>query len=143
LTVAYSYRSKLAERSLISSRYSWWAGNSRFINSSGKFLGAHVSHAGLIMLWAGGMTLFELSHLLVERPFYEQGFIVLPHLSSLGISVGSSCEAEDLYAIFVVGVLHIISSGILVIGGLYHSIISSVTTGRYRCRSNVFIQLGR
>jgi photosystem II CP43 chlorophyll apoprotein len=77
------------------------------------------------MLWAGGMTLFELSHLLVERPFYEQGFIVLPHLSSLGISVGSSCEAEDLYAIFVVGVLHIISSGILGIGGLYHSIISS------------------
>ena len=26
--------------------YSWWAGNFRFVNLSGKLLGAHIAHAG-------------------------------------------------------------------------------------------------
>lgn len=109
-------------RSLEGSRYSWWSGNGRFINLSGKFLGAHVAHAGLIMFWAGAMVLFEVSHYLKEKPMYEQGFILMPHLTSLSIGAGPGGEVLSTYPFFVVGVLHLITSGVLGIGGVYHSI---------------------
>ncbi len=50
----------------------WWAGNFRLTNLSGKLLGAHVAHAGLILLWAKEMTLFEVSHFNPHQPMYEQ-----------------------------------------------------------------------
>ena len=40
------------------SGYAWWAGNARLVNLSGQLLGAHVSHGGLQVLWAGSMCLF-------------------------------------------------------------------------------------
>jgi photosystem II CP43 chlorophyll apoprotein len=112
----------LKQRTLVGSRYSWWSGNARFIELSGKFLGAHVAHAALIMFWSGSMTLFELSHFLREKPLYEQGFILLPHLATLAYSVGPGGEITDVYSYFVIGVLHLISSGILGLGGIYHAI---------------------
>merc|ERR1712187_590014 len=54
------------------------------INLSGKLLGAHVAHAGLIVFWAGSINLFEVAHFTPEKPIYEQGLILLPHLASLG-----------------------------------------------------------
>ena len=30
--------------------FAWWAGNARLINLSGKLLGAHVAHAGLMVI---------------------------------------------------------------------------------------------
>jgi photosystem II CP43 chlorophyll apoprotein len=68
-------------KKLLASRYSWWAGNARFIKLSGKQIGAHISHAGLIMFWSGSMCMFELSHFVPVKPLYEQGFILLPHLT--------------------------------------------------------------
>merc|ERR1711920_665694 len=114
--------SLVARRTLVGSRYSWWSGNARFIELSGKFLGAHVAHAALIMFWSGSMALFELSHFVPEKPLYEQGFILLPHLATLAFSVGPGGEITDVYSYFVSSVLHLICSGILGLGGIYHAI---------------------
>jgi len=115
-------KNSVKRRTLVGSRYSWWSGNARFIELSGKFLGAHVAHAALIMFWSGSMALFELSHFVPEKPLYEQGFILLPHLATLAFSVGPGGEITDVYSYFVIGVLHLICSGVLGIGGIYHAI---------------------
>jgi photosystem II CP43 chlorophyll apoprotein len=106
----------------VGSRFSWWTGNARFIELSGKFLGAHLCHAALIMFWCGSMTLFELSHYVAEKPLYEQGFILLPHLTTLAYGVGPGGQVVDTYSFFIIGVLHLVSSSILGLGGIYHSI---------------------
>merc|ERR1719277_2880077 len=68
------------------------------------------------------MSLFELSHYVAEKPLYEQGFILLPHLSTLSFGVGPGGEIIDVYAFFVIAVLHVISAGVLSLGGIYHAI---------------------
>ncbi|TMW97998.1 hypothetical protein EJD97_004693 [Solanum chilense] len=60
----------LDSRDQESTGFSWWAGNDRLINLSGKLLGAHVAHIGLIVFWAGAMNLFEVAHFLPEKPMY-------------------------------------------------------------------------
>jgi photosystem II CP43 chlorophyll apoprotein len=103
--------------------YSWWAGNFRFVNLSGKLLGAHIAHGGLIVLWAGAMTLFELSRFNPNLPMYEQGLILLPHLASLGFGVRAYGQIMNTDSYFAIGVIHLISSAILGAGGLYHAVL--------------------
>ena len=103
--------------------YSWWAGNFRFVDLSGKLLGAHIAHAGLIVLWAGAMTLFELSRFDPSLPMYNQGLILLPHMATLGLGVGANGEIIDTYPYFAIGVVHLVSSAILGAGGIYHAVL--------------------
>ncbi|MEM6256290.1 MAG: photosystem II reaction center protein CP43 [Cyanobacteria bacterium P01_D01_bin.156] len=120
-----------------STGFAWWSGNARLIDLSGKLLGAHVAHAGLIVLWAGAMTLFEVSHFVPEKPLYEQGFILLPHMATLGWGVGPGGEIVDTFPYFVIGVLHLISSAVLGLGGVYHAVRGPETLEEY---SNFFQQ---
>nr|AAO85449.1 photosystem II CP43 apoprotein PsbC [Pyrocystis lunula] len=114
-------------RTLRGSRFSWWSGNARLIYLSGKLLGAHVFHSGLILLWimvfwSGTIGLFEVAHTVYSKPYFEQGFIVIPRLSAIGYSIGPSADIFDTYSFFIVSVLHLISSGFIGVGGIYHSI---------------------
>ena len=79
-------------------------------------------HAGLITLWAGAMSLFEAAHYVSEKSIHEQGFILPPHMATLSFGVGPGGEIYSTYPFFIIGVLHIIVSGILGLGGIYHFI---------------------
>ena len=73
------FNTVIAGRDIESTGFAWWSGNARLINVSGKLLGAHVAHAGLMVFWCGAMTLFEVAHYIPEKPLYEQGCILIPH----------------------------------------------------------------
>ena len=119
---SWELKGALNQRTIGRSKYAWWSGNARFIKYSGKFLGAHIAHAGLMMFWAGSMSLFETSHFVDEKPLYEQGFILLPHLANIGLGLEAGGEIVDTYDFFLAGIFHITCAGVLGLGGVYHSI---------------------
>jgi len=102
--------------------YAWYVGNARLINLSGRLLGAHIAHTGLIVFWAGAMMLFEVSHFTFDKPMWEQGLICMPHVAMFGFGIGPGGEVTDVYPFFVAGVMHLISSAVLGFGGIYHSL---------------------
>jgi hypothetical protein len=100
-------------------QWAWLIGNARLINLSGQLLGAQIAHAGLLMFWAGGCAIAEVSRYDPTLPMSTQGLTLIPHLASLGWGVKAS-GAIDTYPFFVIGVLHLIASAVLGAGGLFH-----------------------
>ncbi len=121
------FNSSIAGRDIESTGFAWWSGNARLINVSGKLLGAHVAHAGLMVFWAGAMILYEVSHFVPEKPLYEQGFICMQHLATLGYGIGPGGEITSTVPYFAIGVIHLISSAVLGFGGIYHSLLGPDT----------------
>ena len=101
----------------------WLFGNARLLNLSGRLLGAHLAHAGLILFWAGAITISEVGRYVPGQPMYDQGILLLAHLASLGWGVGPGGAIIDTSPYFIIGVLHLVASAVLGAGGLYHTFI--------------------
>jgi photosystem II CP43 chlorophyll apoprotein len=101
-------------------RLLWLVGNAQLINFSGQLLGAHLAHAALIMFWAGITTIGEVLRYQPAVPFAEQGFLLLPHLATLGWGVGSDGQILSTEPYFAIGMIHVVASAVLAAGGLFH-----------------------
>lgn len=95
-------------------------GNARLIDLSGQLLGAHIAHAGLIMFWAGSITLSQTLNYDPTIPLSDQGLALVSNLARLGWGLGDEGQIVTLYPYFVVGILHLVASAVLGAGGLFH-----------------------
>jgi len=75
-----------------------------------------------MVFWAGAMMLYEVSHFTFDKPMWEQGLILMPHVATFGYGIGTGGEVTDITPFFNIGVIHLISSAVLGLGGVYHSL---------------------
>lgn len=95
-------------------------GNARLIGLSNRLLGAHIAHAGLIMFWAGSITISQVINYNPALPLDEQGLSLIANLSRLGWGIGEGGQVVNVYPFFVIGMLHLVASAVLGAGGLFH-----------------------
>ena len=118
--------------------YDWWAGNSGVASKSGKFLAAHLAHAGLIMFWAGAFNLWELARYDPSVPMGHQSLILLPHLATLGMGMGDGGIIVDTSNYIEFSAFHLISSAVLAAGGLLHTLLLPGDLGEATGRAKKF-----
>jgi photosystem II CP43 chlorophyll apoprotein len=72
------------------------------------------------------MILFEVSHFVPEKPLYEQGFICMQHLATLGYGIGPGGEiTQQCHILLLVYFTNFISC--FRFGGIYHSLLGPDT----------------
>lgn len=102
-------------------------GNAQLIGFSNRLLGAHIAHAGLIMFWAGSITIAQATSYDPTLPLQSQGLALLSNLARLGWGLGENGQITTLYPFFVIGMLHLVASAVLAAGGLFHVVAGPAT----------------
>ena len=87
------------------------------------------------MFWAGATTISEVGRFLPSLPISEQGFVLLPHLATLGFGLGPGGAIVDTYPYFVIGILHLAASAVLGAGGLLSCFNRSPSVERWSSKS--------
>ena len=77
------------------------------------------------------MLLFELSRFVPEKPFFEQGFILAPHLSMLAPPPPGPAGPSRALAFhaLLAAAPHLLSAGPLALGGAFHAALSRERLG--------------
>ena len=107
--------------------YNWWVGNSVVTSKSGRFIGSHVAHTGLICFAAGASTLWDLSRFDPSLPMGHQGLVSIPHLASIGLGFDEAGVWTGA-GVATIGIFHLIFSMVYASAGLLHSLIFSEDT---------------
>ena len=101
--------------------YGFWAGNAMVTNRSGRFIGAHAAHTGMIAFGAGAATLAELAKFDPSIPMGHQSSLFLAHLATIGIGFDEAGVWTGA-GVVTIAILHLILSMVYAGGGLLHSV---------------------
>jgi photosystem II CP47 chlorophyll apoprotein len=112
-------------------RLPWFRTHIVLLNDPGRLISTHIMHTGLISGWAGSMISYELLYIDVTDPVYDpiwrQGCFVLPFASRLGVvssvfdwTLGFNISNDSLWNYEIVGVSHIVLSGLLILASFWH-----------------------
>jgi photosystem II CP47 chlorophyll apoprotein len=110
----------------------WYRVHTIVLNDPGRLISVHLMHTALVAGWAGSMGLYEIAIFdpsdPILNPMWRQGMFVLPFMTRLGITTswggwtitGETTSSPGIWSYEGVSAAHIILSGLLFMGSLWH-----------------------